>query len=119
MVTVVSVLGAAYFGVLGLVDPGALVPGGDAEAAQTFASYLAPRNLALAGGALVLLAMRKWDALSLILLLNAVVQAGDAILGVARGDLVQTISPVVLAAALFAASLQGQAQSARQVEPQR
>ncbi len=102
-VTLFSALGMTYFGVLGLIDPGALVPGGGTEAAQTFASYMAPRNLALAGGAVVLLARRRWRALSLVLLLNAVVQAGDAILGAVRGDAVQTISPLVLAVALFAA----------------
>lgn len=79
--TVVAVLGLGFFGVLGLVDPAALATGGNTEAARTFASYMSTRNLAMGGAALLLLALRAWRGLSLVLVLNAVVQALDARVG--------------------------------------
>lgn len=102
--TVVAVLGLGFFGVLGLVDPAALATGGDTEAARTFASYMSTRNLAMGGAALLLLALRAWRGLSLVLVLNAVVQALDALLGLVRQDVVETVAPAVIAVALFAAS---------------
>lgn len=96
--------GLAFFGLMGLLDPGVLVPGGDAEAARVFAGLMGPRNLALGGAAVVLLVMGRWRDLGLVLVLNAVVQAGDAILGAVRGELLQTVSPALIAVALVAAA---------------
>jgi hypothetical protein len=104
VVTLFAALGLGFFAVLGLVDPGALVPGGDTEAARQFASYLGPRNLALGGAAVLLLALRHWRALGLVLVLMALVQAGDAILGAIRQEALQTISPAVIAMALLSAA---------------
>lgn len=103
-VSLFTAAGLAFFGLLGLVDPGVLVPGGDAEAARVFAGFMGPRNLALGGAAVVLLFMGRWRALGLVLVLNAIVQAGDAILGAVRGELLQTISPALIAVALLAAA---------------
>lgn len=104
VVTVLAALGLGFFAVLGLLDPGAMVPGGDAEGARVFASYMATRNVVLGGAALLLLARRAWPALGLVLVLNAVVQALDAVLGLVRQEVLETVSPAVIAVALFAAS---------------
>ncbi len=103
VVTVLTVLGLAYFGVVGLVALGALAPGGDAEAAATFASYMSTRNLVMGAAAIVLLVLRAWRALSLVLVLNAVVQALDAVLGLLRSEVLETLAPAVIAILLFAA----------------
>lgn len=42
--------------------------------------------------------------MSLALLLNALMQVFDAVLGLVRQDVLQTVSPVVIALALFAAA---------------
>lgn len=117
VVTVFSFLGLAYFGVLGLIDPAALVPGADTEAAKTFASYLAPRNLVMGGAAVLLLVLRAWRPLGLLLVLNGVVQALDAVLGLARGDVAQTVGPAVIAVALFAAAAGLREQRTRVLQP--
>ncbi len=103
VVTVLTVLGLAYFGVVGLVAPGALAPGGDAETAATFASYMSTRNLVMGAAAIVLLVVRAWSALSLVLVLNGVVQALDAVLGLVRLEVLETVAPAVIAVLLFAA----------------
>lgn len=99
----ITASGLGFFGVLGLVDPAALAPGGDAEAAEIFASYMSTRNLVLCVAAVLFLALRAWRALSLVLGLNAVVQALDAVLGAVRGDILETVSPAVIAVVLLAA----------------
>jgi len=103
IVTVLTVLGLTYFGVLGFVDPAALAPGGDAEAATTFAGYMAARNVVMGVAALALLALRAWRALSVVLALNAAVQVLDTVLGLARADVAATVAPALIAVALIAA----------------
>jgi hypothetical protein len=103
VVTVLTVLGLTYFTVMGLLDPAALVPGGDAEAAKTFAGYMSTRNIVMGGAALVLLVMRAWRPLGLVLALNAAVQVLDTVLGLARADVVATVGPALISAALVAA----------------
>ena len=93
IVTVLTVLGLTYFGVLGFVDPAALAPGGDAEAATTFAGYMAARNVVMGVAALALLALRAWRALSVVLALNAAVQVLDTVLGLARADVPRPLHP--------------------------
>jgi hypothetical protein len=103
VVTVLTVLGLAYFTVMGLLNPAALAPGGDAEAAKTFAGYMSTRNIVMGGAALVLLVMRAWRPLGLVLALNAAVQVLDTVLGLARTDVVATVGPALISAALIAA----------------
>lgn len=103
VVTVFAGLGMLVFAGLGLLDPGAMLPGGDAEAASVFAGYMAARNVVLGGAALVLLALRAWRPLSLVLVLNGLVQVLDMVLGAFRGELLETVSPAIIAVALFAA----------------
>lgn len=80
-----------------------MVPGGDADAAGVFASYMATRNLVLGGAALVLLMLRAWRPLSLVLVLMAFVQVLDAVLGAVRQEVLETVSPLVIAVALLVA----------------
>lgn len=103
-VTVFTVLGLLYYGVLGLVDPKALTPGGDIEAAQTFAGYMAVRNLVLAAAAVLLLALRSWRGVAMILILNGLIQACDTVLGAINHEVATTVAPAIIAAALFTAA---------------
>ncbi|MCT9931020.1 hypothetical protein N5079_12405 [Planotetraspora sp. A-T 1434] len=105
VVTVATVVTSGYFAVSGLVDPGGLVPGGDAPAARTYAGYMAARGVVLLGAALWFAVARAWRPLRLVLALNAVVQSLDAGLGAARQEVAQTVGPAVFAAALFAAAV--------------
>jgi hypothetical protein len=104
VVAILSVLGSGYFLVSGLVNPGGLVPGGDADAARTFAAYLAARGAVLLGAMLWLLAIRAWRALGLVLALNGVVQCIDAVIGVAHQQVAETVGPLCFAIALLVAA---------------
>lgn len=104
VVTVLTALGLLIFGVLGLVDPEALAPGGGVEAAATFAGYMAVRNLVMAAAAILLLALRSWRALALVLILNGAIQTCDTVLGIIHGEVAATVAPAVIAAVLFAAA---------------
>lgn len=47
--------------------------------------------------------LRAWRPLSLVLVLDALVQVLDTVLGLARQELLETVSPAVIAVALLAA----------------
>jgi hypothetical protein len=104
VVTAGTALASGYFVVAGLVNPGWLVPGGDTQAARTYASYVAARGLVLLGAALWFAAVRSWRRLGLVLVLNGAVQVLDAVVGVAGGEAVKAIGPACFAVALFLAS---------------
>lgn len=104
VVVILTVLGSGYFAVSSLVDPGGLVPDGDQRAARIFAAYVAVRGVVLLGSMVWLLAVRSWRPLGLLLLLNATVQIGDAVIGAVLGQVPQTIGPLVFAAAMLAAT---------------
>jgi hypothetical protein len=104
VVAILTTLASGYFTVSGLVNPGGLVPGGEAPAAKTFAAYLAARSVVLLGAMLLLLAIRAWRPLGLLFALNGAVQCVDAIIGVAHQQLAQTVGPVCFAIALLAAA---------------
>ncbi len=104
IVAVASVLGSGYFIVRGLVDPGALVPGGDAEASRTFAAYMSARGIVLGAAMIWLLAVRSWRPLGLVLALNGAVQLVDAVIGAAHHEVPNTVGPLVFAIALLAAA---------------
>ena len=104
LVAILTALASGYFAVSGLVNPGALVPGGGAAAAKTFAAYLAARSVVLLGAMLWLLVIRAWRPLGLLLALNGAVQFLDAIIGVAHHQLAQTVGPLCFAIALLVAA---------------
>ncbi|WP_123809695.1 hypothetical protein [Micromonospora globispora] len=99
-----TVLSSGYFTVSGLVRPGALVSGGEAAAARTYAAYLAARSIVLLGALMWLLVVRAWRALGLLLGLNGAVQLIDAAIGAAHHQIAQTVGPICFAVALFIAA---------------
>jgi hypothetical protein len=105
VVTCATVVGSGYFLVAGLVDPGALVPGGDTAAARTLGAYFAVRNAVLLGAAVWFLATRSWRRLGLLLALNGAVQVLDGTIGLAHHQAAQTAGPLIFAAALFTAAV--------------
>jgi hypothetical protein len=104
LVAVSSALASGYFVVSGLVSPGALVPGGDVDAARTFASYLAARGVVLLGAMLWLLAIRAWRPLGLLFALNGVVQCIDAFIGATHHQIPETVGPLCFAIVLLVAA---------------
>ncbi|PNE37174.1 hypothetical protein [Streptomyces noursei] len=103
-VVAAEAIASGYLTVAGLLDPGGLVPGGDSSAAKTYAAYVATRSLVLLGALIWLMTVRAWQPLGLVFTLNAAVQIGDAVIGVAHLQLAQTIGPLVFAALLLAAA---------------
>jgi hypothetical protein len=93
LVAILTVIASGYFTVSGLVNPGALVPGGDTAAAKTFAAYLAARGAVLLGAMVWLLAVRAWRPLTLVFALNGVVQLVDMAIGVAHHQVARTVGP--------------------------
>ncbi|GGS91492.1 hypothetical protein ACFFV7_43375 [Nonomuraea spiralis] len=104
LVAVLNVITSGYFAVTSLVDPGALVPGGDQAAPKTYAAYMVVRSVVLLGGMAWLLALRAWRALALLLAFNGAVQIGDTAIGAAHHQVPQTIGPLVFAIALLTAA---------------
>jgi hypothetical protein len=105
LVAILTVIASGYFTVSGLVNPGALVPGGDTAAAKTFAAYLAARGAVLLGAMVWLLAVRAWRPLTLVFALNGVVQLVDMAIGVAHHQVARTVGPLCFAAALLIAAV--------------
>jgi len=99
-----TVVSSGYFAIGGLLDPGGLVPGGDAPAARVFAAYLAARSVVLLGGLILFTAARAWRPLASLLGLNAAVQLIDAVIGVTQGQIPQTLGPACFALLLGAAA---------------
>jgi hypothetical protein len=102
-VTVLTAVGSGYFVVLGLFDPGGLLPGGDGPAARVLGAYVGVRSAVLVVAALWLLLRRNWRALAVVLALNGAVQVLDTVLGVTRHQAVEAIGPALFAVALFVA----------------
>jgi hypothetical protein len=104
LVAVLSVLSSGYFTVLGLVDPGALVPGGGVAASMAFAAYTSARSIVLLGAVIWLLVVRAWRPLGLLFALNGAVQLIDAAIGAAHHQVAQTVGPICFAVALLVAA---------------
>jgi hypothetical protein len=96
-----TVVASGYFAVTGVVDPGALLPGGDSHAARLYAGYLFVRSAILLAALVWFAVRREWRTLALLLVLNGLVQAGDAVLGVIQHDAARIIGPASFAAALL------------------
>jgi len=105
IVAVATTLGAGYFAVFGLVDPGGLVPGGDASAARAYATMMAARGIVLLGALLLFAILRSWRPLRLLLVINGVVQLADAVSGVARHHAANAVGPVGFAVVLLGAAV--------------
>jgi hypothetical protein len=95
---------SGYFAVAGVLAPGSVVPGGEAHAARIFAGYLAVRSVLLLGALGWAAAVRHRTALPLLLVLNALVQAGDVAVGVAQHQVSRIAGPALAALVLFAAA---------------
>jgi hypothetical protein len=90
--------------VLGILDPAGALPGAGTHAARTLTGYITVRNVVLLGVLVATLWRRAWAPVRLALLLNALTQAGDGVVGISAGrPLLPTVSPFVFAAALTAA----------------
>jgi hypothetical protein len=70
--------------VLGFADPARLLPGSDSPAARILTCYESVRTVVLAGAAVWLLLRRRRHPLRLVLILNAITQSGDAVVGLAN-----------------------------------
>jgi hypothetical protein len=92
---------AGYYAVAGILDPGKLIPGTPAQTAQIFADYVAVRSFVLLGAIAVFTLARNWRFLGVVLALNGVVQAGDAMLGIIQHDVLKTVGPGFLALLLL------------------
>jgi hypothetical protein len=104
VVALVTVVSSGYFVVAGLLDPGSLVAGGDAEAARVFAAYMSVRGVVVLGALAWCVAARRWRALSLVLVLNGLIQVLDAALGAVQQDVPRALGPALFAVALLAAA---------------
>jgi hypothetical protein len=100
-IAVATAIGSGYFAVTSAIDPGALVPGGDAHAARVYAGYVSARGIVLLGALLWCAAARAWRALSLVLVLNGFVQLLDTVLGALQHEVASTVGPACFAAALL------------------
>lgn len=100
MVTATAVA-TGYLIVTGITDPARLLPGAAAPAARTLTLYETVRTAVLIGAAAVLLLTRHWRPLRLLLILNAITQCGDVMIGMTvRHSAAATLGPACFAAAL-------------------
>lgn len=96
--TAASALISAAFASTGLVS----VLRTDDGTAKAFAMYAAARSLPLAGVVVWLVLERSTRRLATVALVTGLVQAGDALVGMAVHDPAKTIGPAVLALATLA-----------------
>jgi hypothetical protein len=100
-VLVITVAATGYLLVLGFTDPGRLLAGGGSQAARVLSCYESVRTVVLLGAAVWLLLRKRRRALCLVLVLNAITQAGDAVVGIAaRHSAADALGPACFAAAL-------------------
>ena len=101
VVLVITATATGYLLVLGFTDPNRLLPGGGDHAARVLTYYESVRTVVLLGVAVWLLLRNRRRALRLVLILNSITQAGDAVVGVAaRHSAADTLGPACFAAAL-------------------
>jgi hypothetical protein len=93
VMTAINALTSAGFSIAGLVS---VVPQGN-ETARVYAMYAAARSLPLAAVVLALVFARSTRALAALAIVMGIVQACDALIGVAQHDLSKTLGPAVFA----------------------
>ncbi|MFI6325717.1 hypothetical protein ACIBG8_49950 [Nonomuraea sp. NPDC050556] len=109
IVAALTVVASGYFTVMGLFDPSGLVPG---DATRVYAAYMSARSIVLLGALVVCAFMNR--GLVVVLVLNGAVQVLDAVLGAVRGEVAQTVGPLVFAVLLFlAAAAQSRGEAVR------
>ena len=100
VVTLVNVLTASGFAIVGLVNPKLMLPAADAptQASLLFALYAAARSLPLALIVMAAVYRRSAPALIVLGVLAGVIQLADAGIGVVQGDPGKIFGPLILAA---------------------
>jgi hypothetical protein len=90
-----------YLTVAGLVAPDSYLPGAGTHAGRTLSLYEGVRSIVLVGALTAAVAARAWTATRWLLILNAVTQFGDAIVGAAQQHrTAATVGPLIFALAL-------------------
>jgi len=108
-ISVIALLGAlalGFFAVGALIDPAGLLPAGSEPAAglRTYAHLMAVRNVAIVLVVAFVVVRREARVLAFLLALLGIVQAFDAVLGAADGQLLQTVVPGILSIVFFSAA---------------
>jgi hypothetical protein len=100
-VTLINVLVATGFSIIGLVRPDLIVPTGTmaSGASAIFAMYAAARAIPLAVAVVLAVLSRSPVALLILGTLAGTVQGLDAIIGIIHHDAGKTIGPLILAVA--------------------
>ncbi len=99
ILTIIGALGLTVFGIVALANPVAVLPKGSSinDAATIYAQYMAVRNLTIAALLIYILIAKQMKVLGYFLLLNGIIQTGDAILGVIHSEPSNIGVPVILA----------------------
>jgi hypothetical protein len=100
IVTLLNVLTASGFAIVGLVNPKLMLPAADAptQASLLFALYAAARSLPLALIVMAAVYRRSAPALIVLGVLAGMIQLADAGVGIVQGDPGKIIGPLILAA---------------------
>ena len=100
IVTLLNVLTASGFAIVGLVNPKLMLPAADAptQASLLFALYAAARSLPLALIVMAAVYRRSAPALIVLGVLAGMIQLADAGVGIVQGDPGKIFGPLILAA---------------------
>jgi lysylphosphatidylglycerol synthetase-like protein (DUF2156 family) len=100
-VVIATAAATSFLLIMGFADPARLLPGAASPAVRTLTYYQSVRTVVLVGAAVWLLARGQARPLRLVLILNAITQSGDAVVGLAD----RHSAPAALGPACFAAAL--------------
>lgn len=100
-VVIATAAATGFLLIMGFANPDRLLPGAASPAARTLTYYQSVRTVVLVGAAVWLLARGRPRPLRLVLILNAITQSGDAVIGLAA----RHSAPAALGPACFAAAL--------------
>lgn len=100
-VVIVTTAATGFLLIMGFADPARLLPGATSPAARTLTYYQSVRTVVLVGAALWLLVRGHARPLRLVLILNAITESGDAVIGLAA----RHSAPAALGPACFAVAL--------------
>jgi lysylphosphatidylglycerol synthetase-like protein (DUF2156 family) len=100
-VVIATAAATGFLLIMGFADPARLLPGAASPAARILTYYESVRTVVLVGAAVWLLARGHARPLRLVLILNAITQSGDAVIGLAaRHSAAATLGPACFAIAL-------------------